>query len=41
MLNTLTSRITRLLDAALPVAMAVSFVSVLVHMVGSAAGGLA
>lgn len=36
----ITSRITQLLDAALPATMAVGFVSVLVHIVGSAAGVL-
>lgn len=36
MLNTITSRITQLLDAALPAAMAAPFAAVLVYMVNDA-----
>jgi hypothetical protein len=36
--NTITSRITQLLDFVLPVAMGSGFLSVLVYMAGNAAG---
>jgi hypothetical protein len=41
MLNTITSRITQLLDVAMPMAISAGFLSVLVHMACSAAGVLA
>lgn len=41
MLNTITSRITQLLDNMLPAMMSVGFVSVLVYMLGNAASVLA
>ncbi len=41
MLNTITSRITQLLDVVLPAAMSSGFLSVLVYMAGNAVGVLA
>jgi hypothetical protein len=41
MLNTITSRITQLLDVILPAAMSCGFLSVLIYMAGNAAGVLA
>jgi hypothetical protein len=41
MLNTITSRITQLLDVILPAAMSAGFLSVLVYMAGNAVGVLA
>ena len=41
MLNTITSRITQLLDVVLPAAMSAGFLSVMIYMTGNAVGLLA
>mgnify|MGYP003477460891 FL=1 len=41
MLNTITSRITQLLDLVLPAAMSAGFLSVMIYMTGNAVGLLA